>query len=78
MNKTKTEYKKALKELTSSIILFEEEIGKEMLKPSTAERGKRIAKLLNNLTLNNQIVMRFTLGYTFKKINKLYSNVKVK
>jgi hypothetical protein len=72
MNKSTTEYKKALKRLTVAVIVFSNEMDKEMLKPSTAERGRRIAGWMNLLTIENQVAMRYTFGYSFKKIKKLY------
>jgi hypothetical protein len=76
MNKRAIEYKKALKKLTTSIIQFEIELGKEMLKPSTLERGRRIAILCNWLTMRNHAAMRFTLDYSWDKIRKLYSTLR--
>ena len=73
MNKSATEYKKALERLTASVISFEKALEKEMLKPPTPERGRRIALLSNFLTMQNQTVMRFTLDYSLKKIARLYS-----
>lgn len=70
-NKAATEYKKALKSLTMSVISFESGIEEIMKEPSSPERGRLIAKALNWLTVQNQIAMKFTLGYSFAKIEKL-------
>ena len=72
MNKTATEYKKALKRLTEAIIQCEGAIDKEMESPQSPERGKRLAVILNRLTAINQSVMHFTLDYSCKKIKRLY------
>jgi len=63
--------KKALKELAVNVIAFENALDAEMRKPSTVERGQRIAKLLNALTVARQSAMRFTLGFSFNKIKRL-------
>ena len=70
-NKTATQYKKALRELTEAVQAFENALDIEMKKPSTFERGKRIAALMNRLQIANHAAMHFTLGYSFQKINKL-------
>jgi len=70
-NKTATEYKQALRQLTEAVQAFENALDAEMAKPSTPERGQRIAQLVNQLTLENQTAMHFALGYSFEKINKL-------
>lgn len=74
--KTANQYKKALKELTELVIAFENSLDREMKKPSTVERGERIAKLTNALTMGNQGAMHFVLNYSFKKIEKLYKGDK--
>lgn len=71
-NKTATEYKKALKDLTTSVIWYQDVLDKIMKEPSSFERGKKIAKAANWLTIQNQSAMHFTLDYSFKKIHKLY------
>ncbi len=76
MNKSATEYKKALEKLTTSVISFEKALEKEMLKPSTPERGRRIALLVNFLTMQNQMAMHFAFDYSFPEIEKLYSTSK--
>ena len=70
--KTANQYKKALKQLTESVLAFENLLDKEMKKPSTSERGKNIAKLTNALTEVNQQAMLYTLGYSIAKVGKLY------
>lgn len=66
------QHKKMLIALTNFIIRFENAMDKEMKKPSTPERGRRIARLTNALTIQNQKALRFGLGYSFKKIEKMY------
>jgi len=73
MNKGATEYKKALESLTQSVLSFENALDNEMSKPSTPERGQKVARLINFLTVKNQAAMHFTLGYSFQKIKKLYA-----
>lgn len=70
MDKT-AQYKKALRQLTEAVQAFENAMDVEMKQPSTPERGQRIAKLLNQLTLANQGAMHFTLGYSFGQIDKM-------
>lgn len=70
-NKTINEHKKHLIELTKTVIHFLDQINDEMKKPSSFERGRRIAKLCNFLDLENDGAMHFGLNYTFKKIKKL-------
>ncbi len=74
----KINYKKELEKLTKSIIDFENVLDKEMNSSSNTNRGKRIALLLNVLTLKNQWVMHFVLGYSLEKIDKLYSTNKIR
>lgn len=71
-NKSATEYKKALKKLTESVLSFENMLDRLMKEPSSHGRGTKISKLTNWLTIQNQAAMHFTLGYSFKKIKKLY------
>jgi hypothetical protein len=71
VNKSATEYKKQLQSLTSCVCVFIYALDQEMEKPSNLERGKRIAALSNFLDLKNDGAMHFTLGYSFKKMEKL-------
>jgi len=66
------QYKKALKRLTTSITKFENAMDIEMRKPSDVQRGRNIAKLVNFLAIEKQSAQHFALGYSFKKIKKLY------
>ncbi len=43
----------------------------QMELPSTEQRGKDIAKILNSLEMTNDAVLHFGLGYGFKKIENL-------
>jgi hypothetical protein len=66
-------YKKELDKFTKIIISFENALDKEMENPSSFERGKRIASLINKLSLKNQLIMHFILDYSLEEIEKLYS-----
>lgn len=63
---------KSLKDFTKFIALFENAVDAEMTKPSTAERGRRIAGLMNQLSFENQRIMHFILHYSFEKIKEIY------
>ena len=46
----------------------------ELMKlPSTQKRGEHIAKLMNDLSIENQAVMRYALGRTWNHIDKIYA-----
>ncbi len=66
-------HKKTLRELTSSVVKFENAMDIIMKKPSTPQRGKEVAIALNFLTMANQAAMRFSLNYSWGKIKKLYN-----
>lgn len=70
--KSETKYIKALKELTSAVIRFEDKMDIIMKQPSGLGNGRKIAESLNELTISNQSALHFTLGYSFNKIKKLY------
>jgi hypothetical protein len=59
------EYKKALKELTQFVDTFLGALDAEMKKPSTEDRGRRVAMLSNKLEMGNDHVRHFTLGEKF-------------
>lgn len=59
--KESRKYRKALASLTSDVRAFLIELDYEMKKPSTNERGKRIAALSNALEMANDKVRRFVL-----------------
>lgn len=69
-----TEAKKALKELTDFIVIFESAMDDAMAHPESVERGKHIARYMNRLSVANQIAMRGGLDYSLPKIEKMYSN----
>jgi hypothetical protein len=71
VNKSAADYKRALVKLTSSVNIFIDALDREMTKPSTLERGRRIAVLSNYLNLNNDMALHFGLGYSFKKLERL-------
>ena len=65
-------YKKQLEKLTDRIIKFETEIDNIMKMPESHNRGVLIAFNLNKLTMANQMIMYTVLGFSFKKIRRLY------
>lgn len=69
MRKSPEEYKlrKHLKTLTSNVGRFLYLLDQEMLKPSTPERGKRIAERMNELNFANDQARYFGLGIDFRK-----------
>lgn len=69
-------YKAALVNLASEVALFQNRLDAEMAKPSSPERGSRIAKIQNELTMANHRALHFALGYSFKKIESLYAHFK--
>jgi uncharacterized protein YigA (DUF484 family) len=71
--KRERELEAALKKLTETCAAYDGAMDKIMKLPSTFERGKKIADLLNKLQIANQMAMYFTLGYSFGKIKKLYN-----
>lgn len=50
-------------------------IDKEMESPSSPERGKRIAMILNGLDTHNDAALHFGLGYGFKRISNLKKKI---
>lgn len=72
MTPRERELTKYLKELSHTVADFERALDKDMQTEASNGRGARIARLANNLTLANQSVMRFGLGYSWKKINRVY------
>lgn len=58
------ELKKHLRDLTVCVTQCLAALDAEMLKPSTPERGSRIARISNALNLQNDIARRFGLGLT--------------
>lgn len=72
MDVKKTNNRKDLKELTASVLKFENAMDKIMKLSSGEKRGKEIAKALNYLTIANQGALHHGLGYSFKKIEKMY------
>jgi hypothetical protein len=64
-------HKKALETLAKNVICAIYLIDEEMKKPSTPDRGKRIAKITNMLEFENDRALHFGLEYSFKKINNI-------
>ena len=61
-------YKKYLIELTNAVSSCLNEQDKLMKQPSTAERGRQIGALLNQLDYANDLALHFGLDLSFKKI----------
>jgi len=68
-------YRKALKELVDSINKALEAIDIEMKKPSTMERGKKIAAICNFLDRAKDVVRFFTLDEKLD-LKKVRENLK--
>jgi len=64
-------HKKYLTELTETVAMFLTALDIEMKKPSTHDRGKRIAKISNALDMKNSAAMYFGLDYGWKKIGNI-------
>jgi len=64
------EYKKHLTELTNAVLIALKAIDEEMDKPSSNERGKRIAKICNELDMANDSARFFALGVDYRKDKK--------
>ena len=62
--------KKHLKNLTISVKQCLDAIDIEMKKPSSNERGKRIAKICNVLEMENDSARYFGLGIDYRKDKK--------
>jgi hypothetical protein len=60
-------YEKALRSLVADSQAFMRWMDAEMLKPSTHERGKRIAQALNALNMSVDQIRYFTLGVDYRK-----------
>ena len=58
--------KKYLIQLTKAVNRFIRELDIEMSKPSSPERGRRIADLSNGLCFANDSAKHFGLGISFK------------
>ena len=55
------------------LLIYEKRIDKIMELPASYDRGVKMAAIINDLTIANQKVLHFNLGYSFDRINKLYS-----
>lgn len=64
-------YRKTVEAHCRMICGFEVAMDRLMAAPSSVERGKRVAELMNELTMNNQRVMHFGLGWSLKKIKSV-------
>ncbi len=67
----KDNVRKNLKDLTFVVARTIRLIDAEINLPSTNERGKRIAKIINVLEIQNDIALHFVLKYSFKKMAKI-------
>ena len=65
--------RKALTNLTGYVHSFLILLDYEMKKPSTPERGRRIADLANKLELKNDMITRFTLNKKRTRVGSLSS-----
>ena len=64
--------KKHLKRLVDCLVEFDKNMDFVMhTLPTSGDRGKHIAKLLNGLSLEIQGAMHYGLGYSFNKIEKI-------
>lgn len=68
--KQSAKYLKALNLLAANVAVFIMELDIEMRKPSTPERGARIAKLSNALEMSNDRVRFSVLGEDWRKPKK--------
>lgn len=68
-----TDAEKRFRELGANVIAFLAQMDVVMLKPSTVERGKEIARLCAELEFSNDCAMRFGLGLERKgtKLKKI-------
>lgn len=62
------ELENALHDLTSAVCYAAQLVDDAMKGPSTEQCGRDIANSMNWLDMQNDRVMHFTLGMTFKKI----------
>lgn len=60
--KERRELKKHLETLSSTVSDAVDALDKEMEKPSSFERGRAVAAILNRLNYANDVVKRFALG----------------
>ena len=60
-----------LKSLTSMVAVAISKIDTIMQEPSTNDRGKKVAAIMNGLEIENDAAMHFGLGYSFAKIGKI-------
>ena len=67
-----TKIKKALKTLTTEIGKGLALLDREMMKPESYERGKRIAKIWNKMKFDNDSALHFGLGIDLKKLKNHY------
>ena len=73
MDKEARKYMAELVKLTSNVAVFLNLLDNKMLEPSTVKRDQCIVELTNWLTMINHAAMRFTLKYSWTKINRLHS-----
>jgi hypothetical protein len=61
-----------LRILTERVVQVERALKKAMRLPETSKRRKRIVDIMTYLAIGNQLAMHNTLGYSWKKIRKIY------
>ena len=69
-NREQREFKKYLKSLVGACQQFEDAMDVLMLEPYTAERGKKVARLLNALGMAKDSARHFGLGESLKQKHK--------
>ena len=62
--------KKALKELTNSVLAYLSKLDEVMKEPEGNKRGKRVAVLSNALEMANDQARYFALGIDYRKDKK--------
>jgi hypothetical protein len=70
MRSAATHYKRDLRKLTEGVTAFLAILDREMGQPSTEMRGRRIAKLCNDLDMLNDRIRYSALGIDFRTDSK--------
>lgn len=67
----KNSERKHLVELTKDVAAFIKIMDSLIQSPSTPERGKRIARAVNQMEILNDSALHFGLGMSFRRINTM-------
>lgn len=67
---------KAMKDLTHSVSIALRQLDLVMKMPSSELRGRLVAKISNDLEMRNDAALHFTLGLSFKVIEKRKAKLK--